>query len=298
MRAFAIVNPAAGGGRARRVWPAARRTLVAAGWQVDEATAAHRGHEADLAAAAAGDRYEVVIAVGGDGTAHWAANGLLRARAPGEAAPPPALAVIPAGTGADFAAAMGLPRHPLAAAAQLARARVGRVDVGRLNDRYFLTIGTVGFGGEVARQVNAWPRAVPGPLLYVAAILKMLAVYRPVEMTLALDGEARRRRLFMVAVGNTFRAAGGMQLCPTARPDDDRFEVVVFGDLSKPQVLGLLPRAFSGRHVLHPLVEVQAARTVTVESPTALSLQADGELVGQVPATFALVPRALPVLVP
>ncbi|MDQ7829215.1 MAG: diacylglycerol kinase family lipid kinase [Armatimonadota bacterium] len=297
MRAFAIVNPAAGGGRARRVWPAARRTLVAAGWQVDEATAEHRGHEADLAAAAR-DRYEVVIAVGGDGTAHWAVNGLLRPPAPGAGAPTPALAVIPAGTGADFAAAMGLPRHPLDAAARLAGGRVGRVDVGRLNDRYFLTIGTVGFGGEVARQVNAWPRGVPGPLLYVAAILKMLAVYRPVEMTVTLDGTARRRRLFMVAVGNTSRAAGGMRLCPTARPDDDRFEVVVFGDLTRPQVLGLLPRAFSGRHVLHPLVEVRAARTVTVESPTPLSLQADGELVGQVPATFALVPRALAVLVP
>lgn len=293
MKALAIINPAAGGGRPLKIWPTERQRFLAAGWTITDATAERRGHETELAAGAARDGYDVVLAIGGDGTAHWAANGLMRHGSGG-----PALAVVPAGTGGDFAAAMGLPKDPHAAVAALLAGKVRRIDVGLVNGRYFLTIGTVGFGGEVARQVNEWPKRLPGPVMYIAAILKMLVTYSPVEVEVVLDGRARRQRLFMVGVGNTHRAAGGMRLCPGATPDDQIFEVVLIGNVTKLEVLRLLPKTFPGRHIFHPKVEVHRAATIAVNSSTPLAVQADGELIGTVPATFTVLPQALEVLAP
>ncbi|MGH2452915.1 MAG: diacylglycerol/lipid kinase family protein [bacterium] len=295
MRALAIVNPAAGGGRAGKVWPTVRPRFIAAGWRLDEVTGA--GTEAvEHAEAGARAGYEVILAVGGDGTAHWAANGILRAGAGGGAAP--ALGVVPAGTGVDFAAVLGFPKNTSAAVDALLRGGRRRIDVGRMNALNFLTIGMVGFGAEVARQVNAWPRPLPGPVMYVAGVLKMLVAYTPTEMDVTLDGVSRRQRLFMVAVGNSLRAAGGMKLCPGAAPDDGIFEVVLIGDVTKVEVLQLLPKTFSGRHVGHPKVEVIPASAVTITSAAPLAVQGDGELAGTVPVTFTVIPLALEVLAP
>jgi len=295
VRALAVVNPSAGGGRAGKIWPTVRPRFIAAGWRLDEVIAA--GTEAvEHAEAGARAGYEVILAVGGDGTAHWAANGILRAGARGGAAP--ALGVVPAGTGVDFAAILGFPKNTSAAVDALLRGGRRRLDVGRMNALNFLTIGMVGFGAEVARQVNAWPRPLPGPVMYVAGVLKMLAVYRPTEMEVTLDGVPRRQRLFMVAVGNSLRAAGGMKLCPGAAPDDGIFEVVLIGDVTKGEVLRLLPKTFSGRHVGHPKVEVIPASSVTITSAAPLAVQGDGELAGTVPVTFTVIPLALEVLAP
>ncbi len=301
MRALAIINPTAGGGRSLKVWPAARARLVGAGWQITDVTAERRGHEREFAAAAVREAYDAVVAVGGDGTIHWAVNGLL---ANGQNHT--ALGIIPAGTGSDFAAALDIPNDPLAAVEIILKDRRRRVDVGLVHGRHFVTIATVGFGGEVAQQVNDWterlPGAVkkrmPGPVIYLAGILKMLAVYSPVEMEVTLNSTVRRKRLFLLGVGNTSRAAGGMRLCPGALPDDGLFEVVPIGNVTKLEVLQLLPKTFTGRHVDHPKVDVESAATVTVTSETSLTVQADGELIGHVPATFTVVPLALEVLAP
>ncbi len=296
MRALAVINPAAGGGRAGKVWPAVRPRFIAAGWQITDATGA--GPQAvQHAEAGAREGYDVILAVGGDGTAHWAANGILRAGAIGASAPP-ALGVVPAGTGVDFAAVLGFPKNTAAAVDALLRGSRRRIDVGRMNDLHFLTIGMVGFGAEVARQVNDWPRPLPGPVMYIAGVLKMLVAYNPTEMAVTLDGVPRRQRLFMVAVGNSHRAAGGMKLCPGAAPDDGRFEVVLIGDVTKGEVLRLLPKTFSGGHVGHPKVQVATASAVTIASAAPLAVQGDGELAGTVPVSFTVIPQALEVLAP
>jgi len=300
VRALAIINPAAGGGRSLKVWPAVRARLVAAGWQITDAIAERRGHETELAAAAARDGSDAVVVVGGDGTIHWAVNGILQQQRR------PVLGIIPAGTGSDFAAALGIRPDPTAAVEVILAGARRRVDLGLVNGRYFVTIGTVGFGGEVAQQVNDWSehlspavkKRIPGPIIYLAGILKMLVLYNPVDMEVRLNGEVRRQRLFMLGVGNTSRAAGGMRLCPGAAPDDGLFEVIPIGNVSKLEVLALLPKTFSGRHVNHPKVDVETASTVTVSSATPLTVQADGEIVGRVPATFAVVPSALEVFAP
>lgn len=243
----------------------------------------------ELAAAASAD---IVIAVGGDGTVHEVANGLIKS---GSQA---VLGVVPFGTGSDFARALGLPRDPVAAARALITARPRRIDVGEVNGRYFLTISGVGFDGEVAQQVNAWPKVFGGTLMYVLGILKNLVTYSPVDVEIVLDGAPQRERLFLIAVGNTAWNAGGMWLVPSARPDDGVFDVVIAGPLTKFETLVVLPKVFSGRHLGHPKIRQAQARTIQITGSRPLAIQADGESIGHLPATYTVRPAALSVLAP
>lgn len=243
----------------------------------------------ELAAAASAD---VVIAVGGDGTVHEVANGLIKTGSPA------VLGVVPFGTGSDFARALGLPRDPVAAARALITARPRRIDVGEVNGRYFLTISGVGFDGEVAQQVNAWPKVFGGTLMYILGILTNLVTYSPVDVEIVLDGTLQRERLFLIAVGNTAWNAGGMWLVPAARPDDGVFDVVIAGPLTKFETLLVLPKVFSGRHLGHPKIRQAQARTIQITGSRPLAIQADGESIGHLPATYTVRPAALSVLAP
>ena len=289
MQAHAIINPTAGGGRAGKTWPHVRAILERAGWELSESITQQRGHAMDLAASTPA---EVVIAVGGDGTAHEVANGLFRANRDG------VLGLIPNGTGSDFARALGLPRDPLAAAHALVLARPRRVDVGEVNGRSFLTIAGAGFDGEVARLVNTWPKVLSGTVMYVLGILKMLVTYRPVDVEITLDGVSHRERLFLIAVGNTAWNAGGMWTVPAARADDGLLHTVIAGPLTRLETLIVLPKVFSGRHLEHPKVRQVHAHEIRVTGARPLAIQADGESIGTLPAVFTVRPQALTVLAP
>ncbi|MDQ7819504.1 MAG: diacylglycerol kinase family lipid kinase [Armatimonadota bacterium] len=286
-----MINPFAARGRARRTWPRVRTVLQQAGWTLEEVVTGSP-QEAEARARAAGGAWDVVVAVGGDGTSHWVINGLLRADSP------PPLALIPEGTANDFARSLGIPLSPIAAARALVGAVRRRVDVGEVNGRYYATISGVGFDAEVARRVNRWPRWIRGTAVYVAGILITLATYRPVEVTLVVDGSSRRVRLYLLAAANTNWYGGGMYMAPHARIDDGLLAVVYATDLTPLQTLRVLPSVFSGRHLLHPKVAHTTARTVQVDSATPLAIHADGEVVGTVPASFRVIPQALDVLVP
>ncbi|MBM3469762.1 MAG: diacylglycerol kinase family lipid kinase [Armatimonadetes bacterium] len=289
MRAHAIVNPVAGRNRGAQAWARAKPVLESAGWEVTESFSLRQGYAVELAATSDA---EVILAVGGDGTAHEVANGLLRRSRR------PVMGVLPVGTGNDFARALGLPRDPAAAAGMLLTARPKLIDVGVVNDRCFLTVAGAGFDGEVAGQVNAWPKVLGGTAMYVLGILKMLVTYRPVEVGIVIDGVADRERLFLIAVGNTAWNAGGMWMVPPARPDDGILHVVIAGPLSRIETLGVLPRVYSGRHLLHPKIRQAQGREIIVTSSTPLRVQADGETIGTLPATFRVHPGALEVLIP
>lgn len=289
MRVHAIVNPIAGRNRGSRAWSRAKPVLVEAGWKITESLSLWPGHAVELAKEADA---EVVLAVGGDGTAHEVANGLLRR------SQRPIMGVLPIGTGNDFARALGLPRDPATAAATLLTARPKTLDVGVVNGRCFLTVAGAGFDGEVARQVNAWPKLFGGTVMYVLGILKMLVTYRPVEAEIVIDGTSDRERLFLIAVGNTAWNAGGMWIVPPAHPDDGILHVVIAGPLTRMETLFVLPKVYSGRHLEHPKVRQAQGREIIVTSATPLAVQADGETIGTLPTTFRVHQGALEVLIP
>lgn len=294
-RHFVIVNPAAGRGRARRAWERVVRPLLQHdGLSFTEVLEERPGQAIPLAEQAAREGYDVIVAVGGDGTVHEVLNGILRPALDRR----PAMAIIPGGTGNDFARAVGIPKDAGAAALLLRDGVRRRVDVGQVNDRYYATISGVGFDAEVAAEVNRWPKWVGGTLVYAAGILKKLITYSPTPTQITIDGTTREVPMFLLAAANTPWYGGGMYMAPHARADDGLLGIVLARDLTKLETLAILPKVFSGEHLKHPKVSHQDAYEVRVDCKIPLAIHADGETVGRVPAVFRTVPQAVEVVVP
>ena len=288
-----VYNPIAGHGKSARAWAAIRPVLDArlgpGGYAVWETQAKGQGEA--LGRRAAEEGYDLVAALGGDGTISEVANGLLQV-APEKRC---VLGVLPGGTGNDFARTLGIPRTPVEAAHALLDGETRLLDAGRVNRRYFVNVSGVGFDAEVAREANAIARRVGGIASYIAAILKELCTFSLAPVKLTIDGQTTHRNVLLVAVGNARFCGGGLMLCPAADPGDGSFDVILGEDLTKLETLLLLPRLFNGSHIRHPKVRSYRATKVTVEPSRALSIQSDGEIIGTAPVTFELIPKALKV---
>lgn len=295
-----ILNPVAAQGRIRRQWPQIEAAITGViGKKPDVWVSQRPGHATDLAKRAALEGYTWVAVCGGDGSVHEVVNGLFSARAPhSNISDAPALIVIPAGTGNDFARSLGMPINALQVVSGLSDPVADVIDIGQVGKYYFANIGGAGFDAEVAADVNRKGIKTGGALPYVLSVLKKMIVYENQDIQIVLDGKVIERRSLLVAVGIMPYYAGGMHILPGADPQDGLLDVCVCGDLGKLQILSLLPRIFSGGHVGHPLVEFYRAKTVRIQGPSRLHVQADGEIVGNLPIEFRCLPKALKIIKP
>ncbi|MFF3768105.1 diacylglycerol kinase [Streptomyces sp. NPDC001922] len=288
-RAAVLFNPAAGRGTARRVAEQTVRQLGAAGWQAETVTGRDTAGTRARAAESVASGAEVLAVVGGDG---MVSIGLQAVAGTGTA-----LAVVPAGTGNDFARTLGIPRDDPAAAARLITHGVRRsVDLGRCGDRWFGTVLTSGFDSLVTHRANSmtWPR---GRARYNLAIVAELARLRPLPFTLRVDGRPVETDATLVAVGNGPSYGGGMLMCPGASLSDGRLTVTVVEAVGRSQLVRVFPRVYKGTHTSHPRVRTYTGRTVEIDSPGVLGY-ADGELVGDLPLRAECVPGAVEVMGP
>lgn len=285
-----IVNPAAGGGRVRRRWPRLEAALRERGVSWQAFWTEDAGHATDLAERASQQGYDAVVAVGGDGTLNEVVNGAIGSDVP--------VGLIPLGTGVDFSRSARLPRSPGEALDVILSGNVRRVDVGVVNDRYFCNVAGTGFDATVADRINRSGLKRGGMLPYIQAIFQTLFTYNNSPFKISLDDETYEVTSLLMAVANGRYYGGGLMICPEAELEDGSFDVCIVGDVGKFSTLLLLPRVFSGGHRTHPLVQFVRARRVTVEGPTDLRIQADGELIGNLPAKFEMKQAALPMLLP
>ncbi len=283
-----IVNPSAGGGRARRALPGVQRALERVGVRFRVERTIDLEHAASLARSAlAAD--ELTVAMGGDGLVGAVAGAL---RGTGGVA-----GIIPAGRGNDFARVLGLPRDPIAACEVLVSGVERVVDCGEVDGRPFVGIASVGFDSDANRIAND-ARLVRGKPVYLYAALRALAAWRPARFALSLDGERRELTGYSVAAANSAAYGGGMYLAPNAALDDGLLDVVTIGELSRRRFASQLPKVFNGSHVDHPAIEVFRAREVRVSADRPFQMYADGDPIGALPVTVRAVPAALRILVP
>jgi diacylglycerol kinase (ATP) len=287
---LAIVNPVAGRGAGARVWARIRTEMGA--WSC--VTTARAGQARELAAQAAADGIRRVVAIGGDGTVFEVANGLARSQTE--------LAIIPTGTGNDLATNLGVPRDPVAAARLANSGSAHSIDLGKLQSSthsvHFANVAGFGFDAAVAWRVNRLPRLVGGTLPYLVGVIQTLWQYRAPRIRLRIDAHELDERIFLVAVGNCASYGGGMRIVPDAQPNDGSLDVCVVKDLPRREVLGLLPRLYSGAHVSHPAVKLFRCRALSAETDARVFCQADGELVGGLPAHFSIQPATLRCVTP
>jgi diacylglycerol kinase (ATP) len=277
-----VANPAAGHGRAGRligkVTTALHRLRVQHEIRVSES-----GPDVErLARGAAEEGTRIVAALGGDGTVSLVANGILGSGA--------ALAALPAGTGDDFAKAIGAGK--LGAAVELlANPKTMDLDVIEVTTgaakRHFVNIAGAGFDSEVNETANGMTIKLGATGTYVAALLKTLSRFSPAAFTIQVDEERIELDAMLVEVGSGRWTGGGMKVLPSAVMNDGLLDVCIRA----------FPRVFIGSHATHPKVRMRTGARVHVEANRRVLVFADGELIGPLPAIFEIRPGALPVVV-
>jgi len=279
-----IVNSISGRGFARRALPEIKKHL----WEYDVkyqvAFTERPWHAAELAEQGARQGYEVVVAVGGDGTANEVLNGLMRARqAGGEQV---ALGLVAVGTGNDFAAGIGVPLGVREGCRVLAENYRRRVDIGRLEGgdypqgRYFgngIGIGFDAATGFVAARI----RFVRGLLLYLLAALETIFVYyKPPTVRLVVDDQEIVQPFLMISIMNGRRMGGGFLFAPQAEVTDGLFDLCIASSASRLRILQLIPYFIKGTQATQKEVRTGRARRVEVVAVQGtLPIHCDGETV-------------------
>jgi YegS/Rv2252/BmrU family lipid kinase len=298
-RPFALlVNPSAGGGRALKVLPAVEAELQRLGLDYRVAMTESIRHTRELATAAA-DAGEVVVPLSGDGLV-GAVAAALRGRDDA------LMGILPGGRGNDFARVCGIPRDPVAACAILAAGVPTPLDVGEVvsdgapsnEAQTFVGIASLGFDSDANRIANEAPSLL-GPLVYAYGALRALVTFRPATFDVTVDRERRTFTGWSVGACNASTYGGGMRVAPDARLDDGQLDVVTASPGSRWTFLSqCLPRAFKGTLVDLPFVHSSRGSEVRVAADRPFTIFADGDPIGELPATIRAVPGAITVLLP
>ncbi len=288
-----IVNPTSGGGRGARIARQASLELQRRGCQHEVLYSSSPTDPAALATQAVRDGCTLVVGLGGDGLVHAVANSLVGT--------PTTLGIIPAGRGNDIARGLGIPLRLTEACeliAQYGAQPAPRIDVGQAHERYFFSVAVVGLAAEINRRSNRIGRF---RFQAVYSVLTVLSVFlsAPQTFTLSSDGHEQRCYSWLIAVGNSWSSARGMQLVPRARVDDGILDTCVVHGMGKWELLlRAFPRVFSGTHVYLTGIESLRGREMVIRSETPGDIYADGERLGPLPVTLRAIPRALSVIRP
>jgi len=295
-QAVVIINPTAGRGSAGRSVPMLRELLRESNYEFDWRFTEARGDAETIARKAATSGVSLVVSVGGDGTFHETANGVLGTDA--------TIGLIPFGTGNDLARALGLFGDVKIACEAIKSGVVRRIDVGAIRGtgfdgvRHFFVLSGTGFDAKTAQTVNSGIRYLSGAPAYVWGSLITLAKFEPFNLTVTTETETRTLEAMFVSVANAATTGGGMLIAPGAIVDDGCLDLCVVGKVSKATLAYQLTQVFSGAHTKHPAVSMLRGSQITLEADPPQPLLIDGEVIGSTPASIVVIAKALPILVP
>jgi diacylglycerol kinase (ATP) len=258
-----------------------------------------KGDAEDLAREAVRQGVRTVVAAGGDGTLNEVLNGLAEdfAGGPGRVR----LALLPLGTGNDFARSIGVPADLDAALAVLDAGRTLKIDVAQATfqdgRRYFLNMSAGGFSSVVSEKAHdakdRW-----GPLAYMRGAVDALPELEAFEATLTLSGaEKIKMEIYNLVISNGRYVAAGIPVAPQARLNDGLLDVMIAPATAIPNLALLLPQVLLGRHLNSDLLLFRKATRIEIDSTPPMTFNVDGEILSEEPALFELLPRALEMVV-
>jgi diacylglycerol kinase (ATP) len=285
-----IANPRAGRGRASSLALRIVELFHARGQLCDLELTRGPNDAARIAQEAPVD-YDVIVAVGGDGTVNEIIPGMLPSARP--------LAVVPAGSGNDFIKSLGVPNDLERAVDIAINGKTRTIDLGRINGRYFANGVGIGFDAAVNKASYSINHSKRGLLLYLCALFKTLGNYEPVPMDVTMNGEMSALPLFILSVGNGTTVGGGFKLTPHARLDDGLLDVTMIKPIGLLPLFWHLPKVFLGTidRVVRYAATTRTDRLV-VESRQAVPVHIDGEIYTDETNRFEIdiVPQALTVI--
>lgn len=291
-RARIIYNPTSGREVFKKHLPEVLQKLEIAGYETSCHATTGAGDATFAARVAVERRYDLVVAVGGDGTINEVVNGLA------EQEYRPKLGIIPAGTTNDFARAVQIPRDIEAAADIIARGETIPVDIGRINDKYFVNIGGGGRITELTYEVPSKLKTMLGQLAYYLKGIEMLPSFKATEVCIEYDGKLFEGEVMLFLVGLTNSVGGFEKLAPNASINDGLFSLLILKKTNLADFIRVATLALRGEHVNDPNVIYTQANRIKVTSNDKVQLNLDGEFGGLLPAEFVNLYRHLEVFVP
>jgi len=296
-----ILNPMADMGNA---WRVARdlRSITEQHGGIDWSGTVYPGHAIDLAKQAGEQGYEMVIAMGGDGTVHEVMNGLMRIPEDKR----PILGVVPVGSGNDFGHGIGASTTPTEALKRAINGEPSTVDLGLMTDsdgrqEYFDNTLGLGFGAIVTIRSHRLP-LLRGFIMYLTAVIQTIIFdHNPIKMQIEADGEKWEQSVIYLVLGNGPREGGGFLLTPNAKIDDGILDYVMITDVSRLMMFRILPEAMKGTHGRFKEVKMGTFKKFSLTADRPLYIHADGEIFTG-PGTdlrkvsFEILPNALKVV--
>lgn len=296
---YIIANPAAGNGAVERRWPAIERLLQELQFSYTVKFTEYRGHAIRLVEDALLKGHRYFLALGGDGTNHEMANGILS-----QTIVPPAdihYALLPIGTGNDWARMYGIPHQPRQRLLRLLEGKTVLQDAGKVTfqrdgqpeSRFFINIAGMAYDAYIARQLDK--HRFVNRMQYLLMVGQYLFRYRLTPARLHFNGQTAEDSFYTINIGICRYSGGGMQLVPQAIPDDGLFALTFARRLPKWEVLLSTPRFYNGTILDHPKISGFQTKHLRVEhiGDTPTLLEADGEFLGETPAEFFILEKAL-----
>lgn len=291
-RARIIYNPTSGRELFKKHLAEVLIKLEQAGYETSVHATICEGDATKAAQIAVDRRYDIVVAAGGDGTLNEVVNGLA------EQDYRPKLGIVPMGTTNDFARALHIPRDISSAIDIITKGESIPVDIGRMNDRYFINIAGGGRITELTYEVPSKLKTMIGQLAYYLKGIEMLPSIKPTDVSIEYDGKLFEGEAMLFLIGLTNSVGGFEKLAPDASINDGLFSLLILKKTNLAEFIRIASMALRGDHVKDPHVIYTQANRIKIKAKEKVQLNVDGELGGVLPAEFENLYRHLQVFVP
>lgn len=300
MKAQLIVNLTAGGGKPRQHLKKVLQYLKENGLNFEVCYTSRQGEATELAQKAADDGIDLIVSVGGDGTANEIVNGIMQSKNT------PTLGIIPLGWANDFIKSIDIPSDIIEACKILIQGKTKKIDLGIINNQiYFANLFGIGFDAEVAKLANQMKSTHPhwnklSAFVYIfATIKKLFSPFGYHEVKIKIDQQEIKSKILFVAIGNGKIYGGRFKITPEAILDDGWLEVCLVEEMGRLKYLMSIPKVFKGTHKSIKGISFYRAKEIVVQSSEPILSQVSGEVIeGQKKYTITLLPKRLKLIVP
>ena len=300
MKAKLIVNLTAGGGKPHQHLKTVIQHLKENGLNFEVCHTSRQGEATELAQKASDDGIDLIVSVGGDGTANEIVNGIMQSKNN------PSLGIIPLGWANDFIKSIDIPSDIIEACKILIKGKIKKIDVGVINDQiYFANLCGIGFDAEVAHLANQIKNTHPnwntlGAFIYVfATIKKLISPFGYHEVKIKIDQQEIKSKILFIAIGNGKIYGGRFKITPEAIIDDGWLEVCLVEEMGRLKYLMSIPKVFKGTHKSIKGISFYRAKEIVVQSSEPILAQISGEVIeGQKEFSITLLPKSLKLIVP
>ncbi|MCX7709545.1 MAG: diacylglycerol kinase family lipid kinase [Clostridia bacterium] len=287
-----IINPAAGKGKALSYISQIEAYFSQRNEEYSILVTEGPGHATEIARMQVSRRVERIYSVGGDGTLNEVLNGMAGSQS--------SLGIIPSGSGNDFIKSIRNPVNLQNILSETIEGEEMHIDLGRLNDRYFVNIASMGFDAEVVHNARRFKRipGVSGSFAYVLGIIFTAFSYRGNLLDLVIDGQRMNMNTLLVAIANGKYYGGGMMPAPEAIIDDGEFEICTIKNLNILKILSCFPKLMKGTHGEIKEVSFHTGKSVAIRCRNPVVMNIDGEILISREAVFEIIPKGVKIITP